>query len=359
MVTLKEIAEECQVSTATVSNVLNGKPFASEETRQRVLEVVEKRGYKPNYIARGLRKQETKTIGIIADDIAQFTTPGIVEGVMKCCEEREYRTIVKNLRLYARWSDSWYDNSAAYHSVLDPAVEELTSIRVDGILYIAGHARIVPCFQGKLAMPTVMAYAYSQNPKVPAVLLDDETSSCEIIRYLTERGHRKIGVIGGYANNMHTQRRLLGYQKALFEKNIPYNPDLMRYAGWEKDAGYRETASLVQAGVTAIFCMADRVAGGVYCALDEMGMRAGTDISVVGFDNQDIAEYFVPGLTTMELPLHEIGAKAVTLLLDQLSAADGESGGQTGGEYLVPCSLIERGSVRDIRESNSKDEIKR
>ena len=112
MITIKEIARECNVSPTTVSNILNGKPKVSQETKERVLETVNRLGYRPNYIAQGLRNQKTKMIGIIAEDIAQFTTPEIVEGIMSYCEENGYRSIVKNLRLYARWSDSWYNKEA-------------------------------------------------------------------------------------------------------------------------------------------------------------------------------------------------------------------------------------------------------
>ena len=215
MVTLKEIAKECRVSPATVSNILNGKPKVSEETRQRVLDTVEKRGYRPNYIAQGLRNQKTKTIGIIAEDIAQFTTPEIVDGIMSRCEEKGYRAVVKNLRLYARWSDSWYDNESSYHSILDPTLKELESIRVDGIIYIAGHARVIHCFSEDFKTPAVMAYAFTDNRRVPSVAIDDKKSACEMIHYLISRGHRKIGVIGGRENNIHTQQRLQGYQLSL------------------------------------------------------------------------------------------------------------------------------------------------
>lgn len=238
MVTIKEIARECNVSPTTVSNILNGKPKVSEETKQRVLETVEKMGYSPNYIAQGLRNQKTKMIGIIAEDIAQFATPEIVEGIMSYCEEKGYRTIVKNLRLYARWSDSWYDNERSYRSILDPTLKELESIRVDGIIYVAGHARIIHCFPENFKTPAVMAYAFSDNKDVPSVVIDDKESACEIIRYLISKGHRKIGVIGGKENNIHTQQRLLGYQKALFENQILYNPEWVRYAGWEKVNAY-------------------------------------------------------------------------------------------------------------------------
>ena len=290
MVTLKEIAKECRVSPATVSNILNGKPKVSEETRQRVLDTVEKRGYRPNYIAQGLRNQKTKTIGIIAEDIAQFTTPEIVDGIMSRCEEKGYRAVVKNLRLYARWSDSWYDNESSYHSILDPTLKELESIRVDGIIYIAGHARVIHCFSEDFKTPAVMAYAFTDNRRVPSVAIDDKKSACEMIHYLISRGHRKIGVIGGRENNIHTQQRLQGYQKALIENRILFNPSWVRYADWEKEGAYQEARELLKEDVTAVFCMADRMAGGVYRCLDEIGLRAGRDIAVAGFDKHDIAE---------------------------------------------------------------------
>lgn len=344
MVTLKEIARECNVSATTVSNILNGKPKVSEETRQRVLATVDKMDYRPNYIAQGLRNRKTKTIGIIAEDIAQFTTPGIVEGIMSRCEEKGYRTLVKNLRLYARWKDSWYDNESRYHSILDPALKELESIRVDGIIYIAGHARVIHCFPEDFKTPAVMAYAFADNKRVPSVAIDDSKSAYEMIRYLISKGHRKIGVIGGKENNIHTQQRILGYQKALFENKILFNPAWVRYTSWDRKSAYLEAIELLKTDVTAIFCMADQMAAGVYWCLDEMGLRAGRDIAVAGFDNQDMAECFVPGLTTMALPLMEIGTMSADFLLKQMD--DPEE--KMPERVLIPCTFIERESVHQI-----------
>lgn len=345
MVTLKEIARECNVSPTTISNILNGKPKVGEETKQRVLEAIDRLGYRPNYIAQGLRNQRTKTIGIVAEDIAQFTTPEIVEGIMSRCEEQGYRTVVKNLRLYARWSDLWYNKENAYHSILDPAMMELESIRVDGIIYIAGHARTIDCRPEGFKIPIVMAYAYAADPQIPSVLIDDKKSSHEMVKYLISRGHRKIGVIGGKENNFHTQHRLLGYQKALFESGILYNPSLVRFAKWDKDSAYLEAKDLLKEDITAVFCMSDRMAGGVYCHLAEKGIRAGADIAITGFDNQDIAEYFVPGLTTMALPLKEIGNKSADILLREM---EGEGEEEMPKEVYIPCTFIERESVHQI-----------
>ena len=252
--------------------------------------------------------------------------------------------VVKNLRLYARWSDSWFDNEIRYHSILDPTLKELESIRVDGIIYIAGHARIVHCFPEGFHTPAVMAYAFSDNKRVPSVAIEDQESACEMIRYLMSKGHSRIGVIAGKENNIHTQQRVLGYRKILRENNIPFHPAWVRYTDWEKAGAYLEAKELLKEDVTAIFCLADRMAGGVYLRLDEMGLRAGRDIAVAGFDNQDIAEFFVPGLTTMALPLREIGSVSADYLLRQMDGTEGEIPEKT----LIPCTFIERESVHEI-----------
>lgn len=349
MVTLKEIARECNVSPTTVSNILNGKPKVSEETRERVLETVNRLGYRPNYIAQGLRNQKTKMIGIIVEDLVQFTTPEIVEGIMRYCEERGYRSIVKNLRLYARWSDSWYNKDSDYHAILEPALRELTSIMVDGIIYVAGHARVIHCFAEDFSTPAVMAYAFDNNPRIPSVGIDDQGAGYEIVRYLIAKGHRKIGVIGGRADNIHTKQRLLGYQKALFEHQILYNPEWIRYAAWDEESAYIEARELLKTEVTAVFCMADRMAGGVYRCLNEQGKRAGQDMAVAGFDGQEISEFFIPGLTTMALPLRKIGHVSAEVLLKKIEG--GESQGQQydeAGRILIPCTFIERESIHQI-----------
>ena len=161
MVTIKEIAQKCNVSVTTVSNILNGKGKASDNTISAVLQAVEEMGYQPNYMARGLRSNKSGMIGIIAEDIAQFSTPNIIESIMEYCENKGYRTIVQNLRLYARWKDKWYDREMDYYSILEPALKELSSMKVDGIIYIAGHARVISWFSEHCDVPAVMAYAYS------------------------------------------------------------------------------------------------------------------------------------------------------------------------------------------------------
>lgn len=345
MVTIKEIARECNVSPTTVSNILNGRPNVGEETRKRVLEVVRQRGYQPNYIARGLRIQKTHMIGIIVEDLVQFSTAGVVDGIMESCEELGYRTIVQNLRLYSRWSDAWFDDDKAYYSILNPALQEIRQIRADGVIYVAGHERYIRCFPENFPVPAVMSYAYEKSGKIPSVVLDDERGGYEITQYLISMGHRKIGVIAGKEDNIHTQKRLLGYQRALYEEKLFFNPDIVCYGKWERESGHRMAGKLLKEGVTAIFCMADQMAGGVYDYLEEHGLRAGKDVAVSGFDNQYMAEYFRPSLTTMELPLREIGRKAAEILLAKL---EGTKEQEVQKEIRIPCRLVVRESVQRL-----------
>ncbi len=348
MVTIKEIAKECHVSTATVSNILNGRPNVGDETREKVLRIIQERGYQPDYVARGLRKKKTNVIGIIAEDICQFSTPAIMEGIMKYCEERKYRTMIQNLRLYARWGEFWYENEDAYRSILKTVIKEMLSIKVEGIIYVAGHARVIRYFMEETPIPTVVAYAYTQSPYTPAVVVDDEKAACDLTQYLISMGHRKIGVLAGKADNIHTGSRLRGYQKALFEENILYNPNWVHYGNWDRASGYRYAGEVVADGVTAVFCMNDKMAGGVYDYFLEHGIRVGEDISVVGFDNQEVAQYFQPGLTTMKIELGEIGAGAASILLDRLESEKDSETPAAILEQMVPCRLIERKSVKRI-----------
>ena len=349
MVTLKEIARECNVSATTVSNILNGKPKVSEATRQKVMQVVKKRGYQPNYVAQGLRNQRTRTIAVIAEDIGQFTTPGIIESVMARFESEGYHTILWNLGLSARWSESWYNNEQASRSILNPVLQELRSIKVEGVIYVAGHARLIHCTTQDYEVPMIMVYAYPDLPGIPSGTIDEEKSGYDMVKYLLSMGHQRIGFIGVRANNIHTQKRLYGAQRAMFESHVPYNPEWVRYGDWFRHSGYEEAGPLVQAGVTAIFCMADRMAGGVYDYLEEKGLRAGEDISVTGFDNQDLSEYCRPALTTMDLPLTEIGNRASLLLLERLKERETGTEPQKAAENIsIPCTLVERKSVKRL-----------
>jgi LacI family transcriptional regulator len=346
LITQKEIARICGVSTSTISNILNGKKKVSEATRQKVLEVVRQTGYHPNYFAQGMRKQKTNIVGIISEDLVQFSSPPIIERIMAYCEDMNYRTILINMRMYDKWKSTWYNDDEKLLSVLRPAIRELLSIKVDGIIYVAGHSRVISCFPDDFEIPVIIVYTYTTSAKFPSVVIDDEKGGYDMTRYLISMGHRKIGVIAGVADNLHTQKRSEGYMKALSEEKLPYDPALIRYGDWKRPSGYREVEHLIKQGVTAIFCMNDDMAAGVYDYLYDHGLVVGEDISVAGYDNMEISRYLKPALTTNEIPFSEIGTKSAELMVSLLT--QGNDDVEIRGTIKMPCRIIPRNSVKMI-----------
>lgn len=346
MITLKEIAGMCGVSPSTVSNILNGKTNVGKKTREKVLDVVAKSGYQPNFYAQNMRKQNSRVVAVVTEDLNEFSSVSMVGEIMAHCEEQGYRTVLMNLRLYRRWKDTWYRDEERIKQVLCPMLREILSIRAAGIIYVAGHCRIIGDIFTDLPIPIVFAYGISQNMKYPSVIIDDEKGGYEVTKYIIAKGHRKIGLIGGVKDNLHTKERLRGYQKALSEANISYDLSLVRYGNWRREAGYQEAEGLIKDGVTAIFCMNDNMAAGVYDYIYEKNMCVGKDISVIGYDNKEIADYMHPALTTNDLPLKEIGIKAVQTLLSRMEP---EQGGEMQNEMIkIPCRMVERDSVCSV-----------
>lgn len=347
MATIKEIAKACNVSVATVSNILNNKPGASEETRKMVRQKMKELNYTPNTVARGLKTKNTRSIGVIVEDMTIFSIPDIVDGITEHFEEENYQILLINLRLFKKYDDTYYSRDD-YYGFVKEEIWKLIAKQVEGIIYVAAHERTLQCIPDDLPIPAVMAYGYTENEKIPSVVVDDEDGAYQIVKHLIQMGHRKIGVITGKKASPHMQERLLGYQRALYEHEILYNPNLICTGDWNRDSGYQCTDTLLERGVTAIFCMNDLMAGGVYDRLGELGLKPGEDISVAGHDNRQLSEYYNPPLTTVELPLRDIGYMASGIILKMKRGKLEESPGQI---YRVKCYPLVRKSVKKIEIS--------
>ena len=345
MATIKEIAKACHVSVATVSNILNDKPGASENTREMVLKVAREMDYMPNYMAKNLKTKNSRSIGVIAEDMTIFSIPDIIDGITEYCEEVDYQILLTNLRLYKKYNDTYYGRTDFY-GIVQQEIKKLMAKQVEGIIYVTAHERVIRCIPEDLPIPAVMAYGYTRSGKVPSVVVDDEHGALDIVNHLIENGHEKIGVITGKADSLHMQARLIGYQKALLNHKILYDPELVKTGDWTRPAGYMYTDELLEKGVTAIFCMNDLMAGGVYDYVNEKGLKIGTDLSVIGFDNREISEAFYPTLSTVALPLSYMGNIAAELLTMKLENQAEEAEKK---EYKIPCQVIYRNSICRIQ----------
>lgn len=335
----------CNVSPSTVSNILNGKTNMSEETRNKVLEAVEKTGYRPNFFAQGMRRQNNKCICIIAEELLQFSTPPIVEAIMVVCEARGYRTILINMSMYEKWKKTGVNlgEEKLLKENTSPALLEAKALRADGVIYVAAHGHVVDIIPDDFGIPVVFAYGLSTKNQYKTVLIDDFGGSVMLTRYLISRGHKRIGVICGMKDNIHTEERLRGYKSVLDEYGIKYDKDLILYGDWERDSGKECARTLLAMGVTTIWCMNDLMAAGAYDEVMSEGLVVGEDISIFGFDNREISAYLFPQLSTCELPLEDMGKACAELMIKEIE--DENFRKQPAEVTKVPCVLVLRESV--------------
>lgn len=345
MITVKELARMCNVSPSTVSNILNGKTNMAEETKNRVLKAIEETGYRPNFYAQGMRRQNNKTICIIAEELVQFSTPPIVKAIMDYAESRNYRTMLINMEMYDKWEKtgtSLGDEELLRKNVF-PIFLEAEAMRADGVIYIAAHGRILDCVPNDYKIPVVFCYGVPKDNKYKSVVIDDVKSSYNAVNFLIKHNHRKIGVLCGLVDNLHTEKRLEGYKAALEKNGITYDSGLVFYSEWERSGGYESAKKLIDKGVTAIWAMNDLMAAGAYDCIRECGLEVGKDISVMGFDNREISEYLFPALSTSSIPLAEIGQKTIELMISEIE--DESFRERKMSPLLFECNLIERDSV--------------
>ena len=321
MATIKEIAKACGVSVATVSNILNKKPGASEATRNLVLKTAKEMNYMPNYVAKNLKARNTRSIGVIAEDMTIFSIPDIIDGITEYCEKVKYQILLTNLRLYKKYNDYYYHRTD-YYGLVDEEIRKLIATQVDGIIYVTAHERIMHCIPDNLSIPAAMAYGDTKSQKIPPA------------------------VITGNADSLHAQARLIGYQKALRDEGLLYDPELIYYGDWGRESGHTGAEVLLKKQVTAIFCMNDLMAGGCYDWADESGIKIPQEISVAGYDNRELSSYYKPPLSTTELPLHDIGYRAAEVMIGLVEKKPGETAEPQ--VYKVPCKQLIRQSIKTL-----------
>ncbi len=340
MATIREISDRANVSIATVSKVLNGKGGVSQATIDNVMAIAQELNYRPNLTARSLKKGQSQTLGVITEDLTVFNTPEIVDGIDAYCESQGYHYILGNLRFNKRYGHH-PQNTEECTRLVHSLVDTMLSKQVDGIIYIGCHSHAVVPLSPSNGIPIVYAYCYSTDPEVPSVLYDDQKAAFEATQLLIRRGHHSVGMIAGQSDSIHTANRILGHQEALFSAGIPYNPRLTVNGDWERDQGYALAGQLIESGVTAIFAHNDLMALGVLDYCNKNGIQVGRDLGLVGFDNREIDTVCRPTLSSVSLPLFEMGQTATHLLIDMLAGRHI----QCGQKLMLACSIIEREST--------------
>jgi LacI family transcriptional regulator len=334
--TIEDIARLAGVSRGTVSRVLNNHPSVKPTTRLRVLEVIERLNYRPNFSARQMRTDTSHLVGFITDDV--ITTPYAVDMIRGAQEA-----------LWARGKLMLVVDAGRNAELTHAAFEILLERRVEAIIYATMFHHAVDLPPEMAHVPIVLANCFTADGRYPSVVPDEVTGGFEATKRLLEAGHRRIAFInlGKTKDNPigpvpAAVGRLRGYQQALAAFGVAFDPALVRDTSQTPEDNYRLTLDLMQVPnpPTAFFCGNDRTALGCYGALSNLGLRIPTDVAVIGFDNQvDIAQGLWPPLTTMQLPHYDMGRWAVEYLSTVPDAHTPPV------QHKLECPLVERKSV--------------
>jgi LacI family transcriptional regulator len=334
-VTLADVARRAGLSITSASMILNGRPDTrlSAEAHTRVLDAANELGYRPNVAARGLRTDKTLTIGFISDVVAttRFAS-GLIKGALDAAEAAGHVLLVLET------GGDPARESEAIDAVLDR--------QVDGIIFGVMRAREMFVPEVPASTNVVMLNATNKHNSV-AVLPDEFNGGRSAVRLLADAGHLNgIALIGhnetaerDFFRSDTVEQRIAGIRHEMSSRGMTFVAEQSCW-DWEPNYGYEATVSLLasRTDVRALLCLNDRLAFGAYQALADASLSVPGDVSVVSFDNDEVAAYLRPSLTTIALPHEEMGRTAVNLLLHP----------DATGTHLVHMPVVERASIGQV-----------
>ena len=331
---IKDIAHESGVAISTVSNVINNSRFVSPQTKEKVLSAIEKIGYRPNIIARGLRIHSTRTVAVIVPDISSSFFSQVINGIEEIARKRNYTMILGC-------------TSFDYNEE-----ERITNIMVDsfidGLIFFSGFDNYE--FIKKIYDKNIPVVALDKDfgeTDIPTVVIDNFEASKSCVDYLYNLGHEKIGYISfTYEKQTTVKKRFEGYLAGLKKHNLKFDPDLVLMSQemrlHETVSTYETARNFLKKGniPTAFLTVADMFAFGLLRALKDEGFKVPSDVSVMGFDNILFSQYSDPLLTTLKQPKKLMGNIAMDLLLDIIEGREIRE-----KKIIIPTTIIERESV--------------
>jgi LacI family transcriptional regulator len=330
-VTSRDVAAAAGVSRSAVSLVLNGRGagYVSAEKQAEILRVAKRLHYTPNSVARSLRMQQTRTIGVVTDAIATNAFGGeVLAGASDAAFVRGYLLLVVDTQREAAREEA--------------AFEALRARQVDGLMYAALSLEPFHAPPIMRSVPSALANCYEPDNVVPSFSCDEVSGGRRATELLLEQGHRDIAMLTGTPEMVATHRRVEGFLAATAAAGVTPRPPVA--AGWTLDEGYAAAMALLEDRdpPTGLVCANDRVAMGVALAAARLGLSIPADLSIVGYDDdENVAPCMVPALTTIRLPHYEMGQHAIQRLLAEIGG-DEAAGPE---QVLLPCPEVVRDSV--------------
>ncbi|MGF0536440.1 LacI family DNA-binding transcriptional regulator [Agrobacterium sp. ES01] len=329
--TMMDVAARAGVSQATVSLILNGSSGArfSEATRRKVFDAVNELGYLRTNRSPASDATDSRVIAFITDELT--TDPWMALAFEGAREKALELGIIVTLGIFRADEDPTENVFQQYER--QPLM---------GYIFGTILTRKIDPPTPLLTVPSVLVNCYDQSRRLPSILPGDVAGGRSATERLIRAGRSRIALINGQDGLDNPRDRLRGYKQALASHDFTFDAELVRYGNWEPSSGYAETQVLMDLPnpPDAIFCANDLMALGCIEALKERGKSVPGDISVIGFDNRDIAQFIRPPLTTLHLPLFEMGAMAVEMIDDIAGGLKSRH-----DQLKVECQIIERESV--------------
>jgi DNA-binding LacI/PurR family transcriptional regulator len=343
-VTIKHIAKEAGVSLGTVSHVINGSIPVRPVMRRRVIEAIRNLGYQPSLLARGLRRNKTSIIGMVIPDITNPFFPAVVRGVEDVAYQNSFRLMLCNT-----------DNDPAKE---ESYLRELHSYRTAGLILIPSvNSQIGTLVDLEFAdVPVICLDRLPENWTGDSVTVDNAEGAFAATNYLVELGHRSIAMITGSLHLTNAVARLEGFRSAMHKAKLDVGQEYVQEGRFDRLSGYEKMRILLQhrPRPTAVVCGNDLIALGVLSALREANLRCPQDISVVGFDDIELAELTDPSLATVFQPGYQMGARGTSLLIKRLRGSS-----EPPQKIVLPTELKVRHSVASPKQLSEQHQHKK
>ena len=327
-VTIYDVAREAGVSMATVSRVVNGNKNVKENTRKKVLEVIERLDYRPNAVARGLASKKTTTVGVVIPNITNSYFSTLAKGIDDIAEMYKYNIVLAN-------SDEDDDKEVS-------VVNTLFSKQVDGIIFMGYHlTEKIRSEFSRSRTPVVLAGTVDVEHQFPSVNIDYKQATVDAVELLSKRNKKIAFVSGPLGDDINGKIRLSGYKEALKGKKISYSEGLVFESKYSYDDGYHLAERLIASKATAAFVTGDELAAGLLNGLADRGVRIPEDFEIITSDDSQIARFTRPNLSTIGQPLYDIGAISMRMLTKIMHKEELEE-----REVLLAHTINERKSTR-------------
>ncbi|MCU1552726.1 MAG: LacI family transcriptional regulator [Arthrobacter sp.] len=322
---LEDVAARAKVSHQTVSRVINSHPNVSKATRERVEDAIAELGYRRNTAARSLVTRRTQTIGVLASELGQYGPANTLLGVQQAAREAGYFVSIAAIK------------GAGSEAIAD-AVRHLTDQGADGMIVIVPHDGTLQALEElNLGVPVIVVGGAGEG-RLSGAMVDQKLGARLAVAHLIRLGHQRIGHVSGPLDWIDGQARVDGWREELAEAGLA--ADLLVEGDWSAGSGYRIGQQLAeQRTATAVFVSNDQMALGLLRAFGERGVRVPEDVSLVGFDDQPEAAYFMPPLTTVRQDFEELGKRCMELMRAQIEE------GAAGGTLVVEPELVVRSST--------------